>query len=209
MKSIVRVCVVAVAIFAIGAGMASAQGVLFVENDAVGVGVATPGATLHVVESDSAKFNRVLGRMEGTNFEPQFEYKNAATGKVWRLGSNPSGQFVMNQTDDLGVAELLITPDGVVRVNGTQVHPDYVFESDYDLMSIDELRSFVDENRHLPGVISSEKANGTIDLSSFPLQLLEKVEELTLYTIQQHDMIEELQRTNAELKSRLEAVESR
>ncbi len=84
-----------------------------------------------------------------------------------------------------------------------------MFESNYDLMSIDELRSFIDENRHLPGVISSEQAKGTIDLSSFPLQLLEKVEELTLYTIQQHDMIEELQQANAELKSRLEAMENR
>lgn len=209
MRAVVRVCVVAVAIFAIGAGVSSAQGVLFVENDAVGIGVSTPGATLHVVESDSAKFSRVLARMEGTDFEPQFEYKNGTTGKIWRLGSNPSGQFVINQTDDLGIAEMLITPDGVVRVNGTQVHPDYVFDADYELLSIDELRSFIDENQHLPGVISSEKANGTIDLSSFPLQLLEKVEELTLYTIQQHDTIEELQQANAELRSRLEALETR
>ena len=81
----------------------------------LGIQGSPTAATLHVRESDSAIHGRVLTRLEGSNFEPQFEYTNATTGKTWRLGSNPSGQFVINQTDDLGVAEMLITPDGVVR----------------------------------------------------------------------------------------------
>jgi hypothetical protein len=95
-----------------------------------------------------------------------------------------------------------ITPAGQVYVNGTQVHPDYVFDPDYELMPLSALRSFVAENRHLPGVISSEEAEGTIDLSSFPLQLLEKVEELTLYTIQQDERIA----TQQEIISRQQTI---
>jgi len=209
MKSIVRIGLVAAAIFAISASVSSAQGVLFVENNAVGIGVQTPGATLHVVESDALKFNRVLGRLEGADFPPQFEYKNGTTGKTWRLGANPLGHFVINQTDDLAVAEMRITPDGLIFVNGSQVHPDYVFDQSYDLMSLTDLKEFVTANGHLPGVVSANDANGKIELTSFPLQLLEKIEELTLYTIQQHETIEELQQANVELNERLEAMENR
>ncbi len=187
-------------------------------------GVAIKGtssaATLHVYESDAALHGRVMTRLEGANFEPQFEYTNASTGKTWRLGSNPSGQFVINQTDDLGIAEMLITPDGIVRVNGTQVHPDYVFKPGYELMGLPELKEFVSANGHLPGVVSSEQANGTIELTSLPLQMLEKIEELALYTIEQHEqitsqqaIIDDQRRENealrAEMETRLAAIEAR
>jgi hypothetical protein len=51
------------------------------------------------------------------------------------------------------------------------------------------------------------KADG-LDLSAFPLQLLEKVEELTLYTLAQHRTIEELSAGNAKLAERIAALEA-
>lgn len=81
--------------------------------------------------------------------------------------------------------------------------PDYVFESDYDLRSLAEVQTFIDEKGHLPGVPSAEevKENG-IEVGQMNKILMEKVEELTLYILEQNEMI---QAQNA----RLEALENK
>jgi len=188
----------------------SAQGTFFVVNGSAGVRTNTPQATLHVQESDSTKHNRVLLRLTGTSFAPQAEYENGSTGVIWRLGVNDSDHFVFNETTDLGVAEMRISPDGRVFVNSTQVHPDYVFSPAYQLRPLDELAEYVHENRHLPGVLTSEEREQQdgIDLTSFPLQLLEKIEELTLYTIEQQEVIGALRESNEELSKRVAALEA-
>lgn len=162
--------------------------------------------TLHVRETDADLHDRVLVRIAGSNFAPQFEYRDGSTGSIWRQGMNNGGHFVINQMNDPGVAELRISPGGQVFVNGNQAHPDYVFEEDYELMPLTELERFVREKRHLPGVVSSEDAGGKVDLSSFPLQLLEKIEELSLYTIQQERTIQELR---AALEDRMAMLEEK
>jgi hypothetical protein len=73
--------------------------------------------------------------------------------------------------------------------------PDYVFESDYNLMSFSDLRTYLEINKHLPNVPSAKEyeANG-VELGEMNRVLLEKVEELTLYILQ--------------MEERLKAVES-
>jgi len=63
--------------------------------------------------------------------------------------------------------------------------PDYVFESDYELLSFSELRTFITTLKHLPNVPSASdyEANG-VELGEMNRVLLEKVEELTLYILQ-------------------------
>jgi hypothetical protein len=86
--------------------------------------------------------------------------------------------------------------------------PDYVFAPEYKLMPLDELAAFVRKERHLPNVPNAEmiKSQG-LNLSRFPLDLLEKVEELALYTIEQHGRISDLAKENEELKTRLAKLE--
>jgi hypothetical protein len=63
--------------------------------------------------------------------------------------------------------------------------PDYVFNSDYELMTFQELRDFISTNRHLPNVPSAKEYKETgVDLGEMNRVLLEKVEELTLYLLQ-------------------------
>ena len=90
---------------------------------------------------------------------------------------------------------LVITPDGKVQVNGVNLAvPDYVFEDDYELMPLDELQSFIDENGHLPGIASAKQVNEEgLDLAGSQMSLLQKVEELTLYTLQQELRLKETQ----------------
>ena len=77
--------------------------------------------------------------------------------------------------------------------NWTIDTPDYVFQEDYDLRSLEEVESFINGNSHLPGVPSAAdmKRDG-LDLAQFSMTLLEKVEEQTLYTLAQQKEIENL-----------------
>ncbi len=72
--------------------------------------------------------------------------------------------------------------------------PDYVFANDYKLMSLEEVASFIKKHQHLPNMKSEkEVVKEGMDLKELTLKLVEKVEELTLYTIQQQQLINELQ----------------
>ena len=68
--------------------------------------------------------------------------------------------------------------------------PDYVFEPDYTLMPLDELEAYIDREKHLPNIPSAaEVEREGINLGEFQMRLLEKVEELVLYTLRQHKTI--------------------
>ncbi len=75
--------------------------------------------------------------------------------------------------------------------------PDYVFEPDYDLMSLADLRKYITENKHLPNIPSaSEYQKTNVDLGEMNRLLLEKTEELTLYILQLEERIKSLEKQN-------------
>lgn len=68
---------------------------------------------------------------------------------------------------------------------------DYVFDSSYQLIPLKQLEEFLQQHKHLPEVPSAtEVAKEGIDLGNNQVVLLKKIEELTLYTIQQHKQLE-------------------
>jgi hypothetical protein len=76
----------------------------------------------------------------------------------------------------------------------TSVFPDYVFDDDYDLMSLPDLEQTIRQEGHLPGMPSAEEvAKSGIGLGDMQTRLLEKIEELTLHTIEQDKQIQKLQ----------------
>ncbi len=80
-----------------------------------------------------------------------------------------------------------------VRVAAPGAWPDYVFAPDYPLKTIAEVAQYIQENQHLPNVPSAQEVEkGGIDVAAMNKALLEKVEEMTLYLIQQHKEIEQL-----------------
>jgi hypothetical protein len=71
---------------------------------------------------------------------------------------------------------------------------DYVFEKDYKLKTIEELETYITENKHLPNIPSAkEVVDNGLDLATINSKLLEKVEELSLYIIQQNKRIDALE----------------
>ena len=105
------------------------------------------------------------------------------------------------------------TPDHLLTVKGTihsrevlvdlegDLAPDYVFEKyytntsetnpDYKMLSLSEIETFIKEHHHLPGIPSASKIKEEgLSLKQMNLLLLEKIEELTLFTIEQQKEID-------------------
>ena len=80
---------------------------------------------------------------------------------------------------------------------------DYVFKDNYDLLSIDNLKRYVEENGHLPDIPSEQDVfvNG-YDMVEMDGLLLKKIEELTLYTIELNNLIRRQQEVIESLLSK-------
>lgn len=78
-----------------------------------------------------------------------------------------------------------------VRVDLNVPGPDYVFEEDYQLLSLSEIEAYIKQNKHLPEIPSSKEMheNG-INLKEMNLMLLKKVEVLTLHLIEMNKTLE-------------------
>jgi len=93
--------------------------------------------------------------------------------------SNPSGNTTISGGS---ITTKSITVDG----RSLSV-PDYVFEESYNLRPLEEVESFVKTNKHLPEIPKeAEIKSKGLDLTEMNLKLLQKVEELTLYIIEQN-----------------------
>ena len=91
-----------------------------------------------------------------------------------------------------------------IKVKNFQGHDD-VFNKDYKLGSIEEIESYIKENKHLPGIPSTKETNKGVNLGDMNSKLLQKVEELTLYIIQQQKDIEKQQKEIEELKTEIKS----
>jgi len=87
--------------------------------------------------------------------------------------------------------------------------PDYVFQPNYKLQTLNELEAFIKANSHLPNIPNAKEieTNGQ-DLGDLQLKLLEKIEELTLYLIEENKERDILKKENSHLKERLAKVEA-
>lgn len=125
----------------------------------------------------------------------------------WIIGNNGTigiGQFTHPLPAD-GIAPdgekyLLFVKEGIrteklkVDVAADNGWADYVFKKDYQLLPLKEVESFIQQNGHLPEVPSTAEAikNG-VELKAMNILLLKKIEELTLYSIEQQKRIEALE----------------
>lgn len=116
----------------------------------------------------------------------------------YKGNANIKGDLIVKDNND--DIQFRVYNDGLVRarevkVNLSVIPPDYVFDSSYMLLKINELENFIKTYKHLPDIPSAKEMqkDGNIDIGVMQLALLRKIEELTLYVIElkkQNDVLQ-------------------
>ncbi|WP_431611706.1 cell wall anchor protein [Chryseobacterium sp. 'Rf worker isolate 10'] len=109
--------------------------------------------------------------------------------------------------------------DGKIKAKEVEVKAnvwaDYVFKKEYQLRSLEDVEKHINEKGHLPNIPTAQEVleNG-INVAEMNSKLLEKIEELTLYSIdqnkklqQQSEKIELLEKQSAELRELKQQVQ--
>ncbi len=131
---------------------------------------------------------------------------NADDNGGWRndLVIHSTGNISIGTTDIATGYKLSINGNVAceeVLVQNLGSWPDYVFGKEYNLMNLNQLEESIHQNKHLPGIPSAaEVEENGFTLGEMQRVVLEKVEELTLYTIEQGKQINELQNRIKELE---------
>ncbi|OCK52458.1 hypothetical protein BA768_11395 [Chryseobacterium sp. CBo1] len=133
--------------------------------------------------------------------DPNPQLKNAFSMGATGIVGMGTDNFYCSQCSGyrLFVKDGIKTEKVQVEIAVSNGWADYVFQKDYKLMPLQELQSYITDKGHLPEVPTTEEAiaNG-IELKEMNILLLKKIEELTLYTLQQQKNIEE-QNTRIEM----------
>jgi hypothetical protein len=154
-----------------------------------------------IVNFDSASFGLAIGETTNNNGGANI----FGNGRFRLLNGDLGPGVVIFEVASNGD----VTADGIVTATsfaytsgGGGTVPDYVFQEDYRLMPIDELAAFIKKKKHLPNVPSAAEveAKGSVNMAELQMTLLEKIEELTLYTVQQEEKIDRLQARLSEME---------
>ncbi|MFI5161968.1 MAG: hypothetical protein ACHQHN_11860 [Sphingobacteriales bacterium] len=88
--------------------------------------------------------------------------------------------------------------------------PDYVFKKDYQLPKLSDIKTYINQNHHLPEMPTEQQiANNGLNLGDMNKLLVKKVEELTLYLIEKDEKEKAQQKIIADLNARLTKLEEK
>jgi|GEM_PF-3691109 len=155
------------------------------------------GATGAMLSSDQGASIELRG--SGTPF---IDFSNdGAIDNDARIILTANNQLAITGAD-LAVTNIISAKRMRVTATG---YPDYVFYDDYDLKTLKEVKAYIEENGHLPGVPSEATivANG-LDLNDQSMWQQEKIEELFLHAIEKDEKIEALEAKVARLEKLIE-----
>ena len=106
------------------------------------------------------------------------------------------------------IAGYTLSVGGKIRATEVKIYTgwaDYVFEDGYKLRTLSEVESYIQQNKHLPDVPSAKVVEKEgIFVGEMHATLLRKIEELTLYVIEQHKINKLQSQTIQELKKQLD-----
>lgn len=145
----------------------------------------------------------------GTNTpQAQYHFKEAD----FQVGDNTTAQLKIDPNaksftfSNNGYQLFQVKNDGKVYAREFEItlatsFPDYVFDKNYKLSKLQEVEQYIHTNKHLPGIPSAcaVEEKGSVNIGELQLKMLEKIEELTLYTIQ-------LQKDNEAQQREIEAL---
>lgn len=154
----------------------------------VGIGTSAPRTSLDVqggIYAEKLSLNVDPSEMGTRYFHLRIPDETYTSQTIFEISNTNRTLLQLNNDGILRAREIMINTDNP--------WPDYVFEKTYDLKSLQEVETYINENGHLPGVPSAAIVEEEgINLGEMNAKLMEKVEELTLYLIQQQKEIEKL-----------------
>lgn len=199
------------------------EGTLYVKNDKVGIGTSDPEFGLHLRRADGqgAGF-----KVETTNAPQNFSWffqQNASTGAFLvtpfegggaplqifpgDISVIPSTMVLRNGRAGVGTQnpEAKLHVIGQIKQNSKVIHPDFVFEPDYQLESISDHAAYMWSNRHLPAIGAGQyddNGDAVIEFGARSQGMLEELEKAHIY-------IEQLDLRLNELQARMDSQETR
>lgn len=157
---------------------------------------------------EGISFHTFLGNVvAGANFTGYERMRIDNNGNVG-IGTTNPGTYKLAVEGKIGARSIKVTSANWA---------DFVFAPSYELMSLSETEAYIQKNRHLPNIPSAAevKENG-FNLEEMDAKLLSKIEELTLYIIeqekrqkQQDEKMKELSKVNNEMMQRLQMLETK
>lgn len=170
----------------------------------VGIGTTSPTGVLHLNSSTSTidMLRLQFNTGGGGNWTINPFISGVSNGGLSFVDKQHSTTPVVISNDGyVGIGTA--TPQEALSVNGnirskelkieTTNWPDYVFKKEYKLPSLSEVKIFIDKNNHLPDMPSeAEVEKSGINIGEIVKIQTKKIEELTLYLIEQQKQIEDL-----------------
>jgi hypothetical protein len=172
----------------------------------VGIANSDPQAKLHITSSERIAF-KINHPSSTTNYLSVWHGTGGAvidpigTGYLFLGYETPSTILLASGGGMVGIGTSNPDPayrlsvNGSIRAKEIKVNTgwsDFVFFDSYKLRPLSEVETFIQENKHLPDVPSAavvEKEG--VNLGEMDAILLRKIEELTLYVIEQDKIIKE------------------
>ena len=206
------ICLTVTGLMFLFTSVVSAQALYVNPDGNVGVGTATPTEKMHVLDGDFKVEQTTPGLAAKLLFATDagaWEIKqNGVTGRLTFSATGFPGapfKFQPGAVENLfrvGIVDLdTVDINGNLVINGFDITPDYVFDSDYALESIEEHANLMWQNKHLPALpgATANEENG-VNVVSHQFGVLEELEKAHIYIDQLHQRVKTIEREQEALK---------
>ena len=189
------------------------ESLTIVNGGIVGVGTTNPIYGRFQVTQGSDASDQGIAILNSTGGRAMRIWTDANNSYIYSNGVGTS-PLILNGGGNVGIGtknpDQLLTVKGIIHASEVLIDlnvpgPDYVFEQSYKLPRLEEVKSYVESNKHLPEVPSAQEMekNG-VKAGEMNMILLKKVEELTLYLIEANKRINDQQKEIEYLKKSIQ-----
>lgn len=186
----------------------------------IGIGTSTPSAKFHVLDNSGYAFGFVLSNTHSAGHGLLIQ-GGGTTGNRYILqlkDATGNDRMTIHDTGEVGIGTIStgshqLAVEGSIGAREIKVEAsgwsDFVFENDYELRTLEEVEQHINENGHLPEIPSeAEVTENGINLGEMNAKLLQKIEELTLYLIEQNKELKTANQRIGQMEQKISQLEN-